>query len=303
MLKSTLLFLSRRKSLRNVMENSQVFSGLTKRFVAGKTLEQALRVAQRLNAEGILVSLDCLGEDVTSLEEAEHSCRSYLEALEGLAGRGIDATVSIKLTQFGLGLSEDLCQTNVTRLVEAAGRRGQAVEVDMESSEYTERTLRLVEGLHERHGRVRAVVQAYLYRTAEDVERLCAKNVPVRLCKGAYRESAAVAYQGRGEVNASYRRLMRALLVRGNYPGIATHDEAMIREALRFAAENRIPPSRFEFQMLYGIRRDLQRYLVAQGYRLRLYVPYGVAWYPYFMRRLAERPSNLLFLARNLLRR
>jgi proline dehydrogenase len=188
------------------------------------------------------------------------------------------------------------------RLVSEAARLGKTVEIDMESSEYTDRTLEIACAMHEAHGNVRAVVQAYLRRSEKDVERMCAQRVPVRLCKGAYKEPATLAFATKREVDTSYIRLMRVLLERGAYPGLATHDQRIIEEAHRFARERGIPPERYEFQMLYGIRRDLARRFVAEGYRIRLYVPFGEAWYPYFMRRLAERPANLLFLMRNMLK-
>ncbi|MGA2327372.1 MAG: proline dehydrogenase family protein [Bryobacteraceae bacterium] len=301
-LRSSLLFLSRRKALRRWMETSALVRPLTARFVAGQTLEEALGVCARLERDGVMITLDRLGENVTSLEEAEVSREGYIEALRRIADLGFEASVSIKLTQFGLDLSEDACRANAGRLVEEARRLGRVVEIDMESSDYVDRTLRLVVELHESFGNVRSVIQAYLHRSQKDVERLCEKRVPVRLCKGAYREPASVAFRRKGEVDENYVRLMKTLLERGNYPALATHDERIISEAQRFAAAAGIGPERFEFQMLYGIRRDLERRFVEEGYRLRLYVPYGQAWYPYFMRRLAERPANLFFLMRNLVR-
>lgn len=285
------------------METSSTAGILTKRFVAGRTLERGLEVCRRLNGEGILATLDYLGENVTSVPEARAFTEAYLEAVRRIAQAKLNASVSIKLTQFGLGLSDDICRENVEGLVAAAKELGGFVEVDMESSGYVSRTLDLVTELHERHGSVRAVIQAYLYRSADDIDMLCRKGVPVRLCKGAYREPPSLAFSRKREVNENYVRLMRILLEHGVYPGLATHDEKMIEHTRRFAKERGIPADRFEFQMLYGIRRDLQRRLISAGCPLRLYVPYGDAWYPYLMRRLAERPANLLFLARNLLRR
>ena len=302
MLRSGLLYLARHQALRRWLETSPSAGRLTSRFVAGLTLEDALAVAERLEREGILSSLDHLGESVTSLDEAAPSRDEYLEAVERLSSRSPQSTVSIKLTQFGLHLSEDACRANVDRLIRAAARLGRMVEIDMESSEYVERILQISSDTHASYGNVRAVIQAYLYRSEKDIERLCGLRVPVRLCKGAYHEPAAVAFQRKRDVDSNYVRLMKILLERGNYPGIATHDEKIIREAQRFTRERAIPPDRYEFQMLYGIRRDLARSFAAGGYRIRLYVPYGKAWYPYFMRRLAERPANLLFLARNLLK-
>jgi len=302
-LRSLLLYLSRQKQMRRWMETSPTAGRLTKRFVAGQTLDKGLEVCRRLNGEGILVTLDHLGENVTSIEEAAGSRDAYLEALHRIAEQRLEATVSIKLTQFALDLSEEVCRSNLDHLVAAARELGGVVEMDMESHEYVDRTLGLVSEMHERHGRVRGVIQAYLRRSAEDVERLCALGIPVRLCKGAYKEPRSVAFPNKRDVDANYLHLARVLLEKGAYPALATHDPKMIGGALRYVREHSIPPERFEFQMLYGIRRDLQRRLVADGFRLRLYVPYGDAWYLYFMRRLAERPATVVFLVRNLLRK
>ena len=302
MLRSLLLFLSHQSWLRHWIETSSIADRITKRFVAGRTLEQELAVCRRLNAENILASLDHLGENVQSLEEAENSCDTYMEALDQIAALGLKATVSIKLTQFGLDFSTDACRENVERLVERAKIIGTHIEIDMESSEYVDRTLEIVYGLHEKYGSVRAVIQAYLYRSEKDIENLNLQGIPVRLCKGAYSEPPAVAFSKKAEVDANFVRLMERLLENGTYPAIASHDEKIIQRALAFVRERNLGLERFEFQMLYGIRRDLQRKLVKAGYWLRLYVPYGNAWYPYFMRRLAERPANVLFLIRNLLR-
>jgi proline dehydrogenase len=302
MLRTGLLYLAHHQGLRRWLETAPSAGRLTSRFVAGLTLDDALAVAERLEREGILASLDHLGESVTSLDEAAAARDEYIEAIERLSGRSPRSAVSIKLTQFGLHLSEEACRANVDRLMRAAARLGRMVEIDMESSEYTERILQISIDMHASYGNVRAVVQAYLHRSEKDVERLCGLRVPVRLCKGAYQEPATVAFQRKREVDANYVRLMKILLERGTYPGLATHDEKIIREARRFTRERAIPPDRYEFQMLYGIRRDLARAFAAGGYRIRLYVPYGKAWYPYFMRRLAERPANLLFLARNVLK-
>ncbi len=303
MLRSILLFLSEQPQLRRWMETSPTAERLTKRFVAGRTLERELEVCRRLNCEGILVTVDHLGEKVASVEDAAASLESYLEALRRIAAEKVDASISIKLTQFGLDLSEEICRQNVEKLLAGACKAGGYVEMDMESREYVDRTLAIAADMHERFGRVRSVIQAYLYRSGEDIAALCRKRVPVRLCKGAYREPPSVAYPNKSQVNESYKRLTEVLLEQGNYPAIATHDPNMIDHALQVAAKKGVPKSGFEFQMLYGIRRDLQARLVREGYRLRLYVPYGDAWYPYFMRRLAERPANLLFLLRNLVRR
>jgi proline dehydrogenase len=297
------LFLSRLVWLRRRMETSAAARRLAGRFVAGETLNDALVVGGRLKAEGIALTLDRLGESVTSLDEATAARDEYLHAVAGLPQFGAERNVSLKLTQFGLDLSLDACRANVEQLVKRAAELGGFVRVDMESSGYVDRTLGLVTDLHTRYGAVGTVIQSYLYRAQGDVENLCARGVRVRLCKGAYLESATVAFPAKTDVDRNYVTLMKILLERGNYPAIATHDERMIGETKAFAAAKKVPRENFEFQMLYGIRRDLQRKLVAEGYRLRLYVPFGKAWYPYYMRRLAERPANLLFVLRNLFRR
>ncbi len=303
MLRRSLLYLSGQPWLRRWMEHSPISRKLTSRFVAGRTLADAIGVIHQLSSENILGTLDHLGENVSSLEDAAASTDSYLEALAEIERAALGATVSVKLTQLGLNFSEQACRANSRRLVERARVIGTRVEVDMESSAYTDRTLRLVTELHgDFPGHVRAVIQAYLYRSEADVRMLCARGIPVRLCKGAYQESISVAFARKAEVDANYIKLMKVLLVEGTHPAIAGHDENIVRQAIRHIQEQNIAPDRYEFQMLYGIRRDLQRQLIARGFRLRLYVPYGDAWYPYFMRRLAERPANVLFLAKNLLR-
>lgn len=285
------------------MENSSISQRLTSRFVAGSTLQDGIKVLQDLSRQGILGTLDFLGENVHSLQEAAQSRDSYIAAQCAIERSGFPATVSIKLTQFGLEFSEEECLRNVIELVERALKVESRVEIDMESSEYTDRTLDIVTRLQDQFpGSVRAVIQAYLYRSEADVRMLSERQIPVRLCKGAYREPASVAFPRKEDVDANYVKLMLLLFDEGTYPAIASHDEKIVTKALHYVKEQKISRDRFEFQMLYGIRRDLQRKLISQGYRLRLYVPYGDAWYPYFMRRLAERPANVLFLARNLLR-
>jgi proline dehydrogenase len=302
MTRQLFLFLSHQKNLRRWMETSSLSKKLTQRFIAGQNLNDELEVCRRLFGERILATADRLGESVTSIEEANAARDSYLEALDQLCELKIGATVSIKLTQFGLDFSTEKCLDNVRVLVQKAKSFGSRIEIDMESSGYTDRTLEIVTKLHEELGPVRAVIQAYLRRTADDIAMLCDRGIPVRLCKGAYDEPHSVAFASKAEVDANYIAQTKVLLDRGTYPAIATHDEKMIDAALAHIRERGIQPEQFEFQMLYGIRRDLQSRLVAAGYRLRLYVPYGDAWYPYFMRRLAERPANVFFLARNLLR-
>jgi proline dehydrogenase len=301
MIRRFILYLSGQRTLRRWMETHRFARRLTQRFVAGETLDDVLTVAANLSAEGIFTALDHLGENVTTLAEAVASTDSYLAALDEIAARRLPATVSIKVTQFGMDLSGDACLDNVRRLVRRAQETGSRVEIDMESTRYTDRTLQVAAAVRE-IGDIRCVIQAYLHRSAADVEFLNRRAIPVRLCKGAYDEPPEVAFPNKRDVDQNYLLLMRMLLDHGAYPAIATHDERMIDETVRYVQGRGIGPDRFEFQMLYGIRRDLQRSLIARGYRLRLYVPYGTAWYPYFMRRLAERPANALFLARNLFR-
>jgi proline dehydrogenase len=303
MLRRTLLYLSERSWLRRWMEESSLSRRLTARFIAGRSLHEGIHVLQRLLRERIFGTLDFLGENVRSLEDAGRSRDSYLAALSEIERAGLPATISIKLTQLGLDFSQTACHANVAALVERARAIGSRVEIDMESSSYTGRTLEMVCSLQESFpGHVRAVVQAYLYRSEADIRMLSVRNIPVRLCKGAYGEPATVAFPRKSEVDDNYVRLMKFLLAEGAYPAIASHHEAILRTAVRHIKEHNLAADRFEFQMLYGIRRDLQREIVSQGFRLRLYVPYGDAWYPYFMRRLAERPANLFFLAKNLVR-
>lgn len=302
MVRAFFLFLSRQKQLRRWMETSALAQRLSSRFVAGETLGQALAVSRKLNAEGITVTLDHLGESVTTLAEADEARDIYLRALDAIHAGGIQGNVSLKLTQFGLDLNSDRCLANVEQLVRRAAELANFVRVDMESSEYADRTLALVRTLHARHGAVGVVIQAYLYRSKDDIEKLSAGKIRVRLCKGAYLEPATVAFPRKADVDRNYVELTRYLLTHGVYPAIATHDEAIIEQTKQFVEANGIARDGFEFQMLYGIRRDLQRRLVAEGYRLRLYVPFGKAWYPYYMRRLAERPANAFFILRNLFR-
>jgi proline dehydrogenase len=284
------------------METSPLARRLATRFVAGETLEQALDVARRLKNEGITVTLDHLGESVTNLEEASAARDAYLRSVDALHQAGLECNVSLKLTQFGMDISYDQCLANVEQLVRKAGEVGGFVRVDMESSEYTDRTLKLVGDLFARNGNVGTVIQSYLRRSRADIEALNGAGIRVRLCKGAYLEPATEAFPEKGDVDRNYLDLAKLLLDRGVYPAIATHDEKLIVAIERYVAEKKITRDAFEFQMLYGIRRDLQARLVTEGYRLRLYVPYGRAWYPYYMRRLAERPANVFFILRNLFR-
>jgi proline dehydrogenase len=280
--------------------------------VAGSTVDEAIAVAAQLNREGIDVSLDCLGESVTAAVQAEHSGAMYHQMLDAIAARGLRANVSLKLTQMGMDIPAAAGQTEagpalaeriVGELVEHAARIGSFVRIDMEGSPYTEATIAMTERLHRASpGAVGTVLQAYLMRTAADVERLLQQGIRIRLCKGAYQEPPSIAYAAKSQVDANYSALMKRLVASPVFCGIATHDETLISELRRFVSERGIQKRAFEFQMLYGIRRDLQRKLIAEGFGVRVYVPFGTEWYPYFMRRLAERPANVLFLARNFFR-
>ena len=303
MLRHLFLTLSRQPNLRRFFEHSPRAQGFTSRFIAGQTLAAGIAVSRQLAARGISTALDHLGENVTTEAAAVAAGAEILAALDatGDTPAPSPATVAIKLTQFGLDLGDELCLRQVDPLFARARALGTRVEIDMESSAYTARTLAIVKQMHAAHGCVRAVLQAYLYRTENDVAELNRLGVPVRLCKGAYQEPPDVAYPRKADVDANFVKLMETLLGKGTDPAIASHDEQILLRALAYARQRGLLPERYEFQMLYGIRRQWQQRLVDEGQRLRLYVPYGEAWYPYFMRRLAERPANVLFLATNLL--
>lgn len=301
MLRSALLYLSGQQQIFKFVRNNRLAKSFANRFVAGESLDSALTAVARLNARGITASLDLLGESVHNEAEARAAGEGYIRMLDRIHERKADANVSVKLTAMGLDISEDLCVAIMHKILQRARDYSTFVRIDMESSEYTQRTLDLFEGrLYPAYREnVGIVLQSYLYRAFTDVERANLVKARVRLCKGAYQEPETVAYPDKKDVDASYIRCMHELLLHGNYPGIATHDEAIIREAKRFAKERDIAPNRYEFQMLYGVRRDLQDRLVREGYRMRVYVPFGTQWYPYLMRRLAERPANVAFLTGN----
>ena len=306
MLRAAFIALSENRSLRHLAESSSIGHRVSDRFVAGMTVEDALRATEETNALGMSVSIDNLGENVTNADEAQQSARLYHELLDRITERRLEANVSLKLTHMGFDVDQRLATDIVSGLVEHARQKQNFVRVDMEGSPYTQRTLDLVQSVHSHngnHGSVGAVIQAYLRRSEDDIRRLTAQGIRVRLCKGAYKEPAEIAFPDKCDVDANYVKLMKILLKSGVYHGIATHDEKMIEATIQFAHTETIPASAFEFQMLYGIRRDLQRKLVHQGWRMRVYIPFGTEWYPYFMRRLAERPANALFVARNLLRK
>jgi proline dehydrogenase len=306
-LRALFISLSASRWLRAVAERSSMGKRMSGRFVAGTEVEHALDVAQSLNRSGLGVSVDNLGENVTSSDEALHSVELYRQMLAEISARGLNANVSLKLTHMGLDVDAKLAYDNVSALVAQAAsmQPKNFVRVDMEGSPYTQRTLDFVHELHRNPGNkgvVGAVIQSYMRRSEDDVARLLKDGIRIRLCKGAYKEPAEIAYQDKAEVDANYIKLMKVLLKSGIYHGLATHDEKIIREAKAFATCENIARDAFEFQMLYGIRRDLQQSLVREGWRMRVYVPFGTEWYPYLMRRLAERPANVWFVARNLFR-
>jgi proline dehydrogenase len=273
-----------------------------RRFVAGETIDEALAACRALQAQGAHVTLDLLGESVTSLAEADTATRAYVDTMRQMADGGVERNISLKLTQLGLDIDRAICVDNVRRILETAKPLDFFVRIDMENVPYVQRTIDVFDVIWQQEYRnAGLVLQSALYRSEADLEHLVALGARVRLVKGAYKEAKSVAYQRKADVDAAYRRMMQTLLLRGNYPAIATHDEAMIAEAKRLATEHGIGRDRFEFQMLYGIRRDLQAALLHEGYRLRVYVPYGREWFPYFMRRLGERPANVFFVARSVL--
>jgi proline dehydrogenase len=304
MLRNTLLYLSNQPRIFRFVRNNTMAKKFASRFVAGETLNDALGAVRALNAKGITASLDLLGESVRNEREARAAAAEYMTILDRIKQQQLDANVSLKLTAMGLDISEELCVGIMHDVLDRARQYDTFVRLDMESSAYTERTLRLFyDRLYPAYkDNVGIVLQSYLYRTSSDVEQAASAKCRVRLCKGAYKEPAAVAYPEKKEVDANYVKCMHVLMERGNYAGIATHDPAIIAEAKRFAKDRNIDPSRFEFQMLYGVRRDLQEQLVREGYHMRVYVPFGTQWYPYLMRRLAERPANVAFITGNVMR-
>jgi proline dehydrogenase len=304
MFRSTLLYLSSQPRIFRFVRNNKLAKRFASRFVAGEKLDEALAAVRDLNAKGISASLDLLGESVTNEREARATGNEYVRILDRIHQQSLDANVSLKLTAMGLDISEELCISIMHDVLDRARDYGTFVRLDMESSAYTDRTLalfydRLYPAYKENVG---IVLQSYLYRTSSDVERAVQAKCRVRLCKGAYKEPASVAFPDKREVDKNYVKCMQLLIEHGNYPGIATHDPAIIDQAKAFVAAHNIDQSRLEFQMLYGIRRDLQAQLVSEGYRMRVYVPFGTQWYPYLMRRLAERPANVAFITGNVMR-
>jgi proline dehydrogenase len=304
-LRSSFIALSRNRPLRRFSERSSLGRSLSSRFVAGMEIEDVLHAAEMLQAQGIASTLDSLGENVTTPAEAQRHADIYHRLLDAIHARNLRANVSVKLTQMGMDLDPEHASAKeiVSGLVDHAVAAGTFVRVDMEGSEYTQATIDMVSALHAQpanRGHIGIVIQAYLYRSESDIAALTADGIRIRLCKGAYQEPVSVAFAAKPDVDANFVKLTRQLLASGIYHGIATHDQAMIDAARNFVRKENIDSEDFEFQMLYGVRRDLQRSLVKEGFNVRVYVPFGAEWYPYFMRRLAERPANVIFLARNL---
>src|SRR5438552_18584450 len=302
--RSALIYLSRQERLKEFATHFKLFKKLTTRFIAGENINEAIAAIRDLNARGCSASFDHLNESVTSTAETEAEVREYLDVLARIDESGIDSNVSIKLTQFGLAIDPELAYQNARRVVEDAARRGNFVRIDMEGSNVTQATIDVFKRLRSEFGLndVGIVLQSYLRRTMDDARELLKIPARIRLCKGAYDEPASVAYPDKKDVDDNYVRVMQLLLASGTFHGIATHDPKMIDATIEFAQREGIGKDAFEFQMLYGIRRDLQEQLARDGYRMRVYVPYGKHWYPYFMRRLAERPANIWFVLKNFLK-
>ncbi len=304
-MRSSLLWLSRRRSLGRLATRLPITRSMVARFVAGESLEEALAALERLRAQGLRTTVDVLGEAVTSADAARAAADEYLATLDALAAHGLDRNVSVKLSQMGLGLGGDACRANLERILARAATHDAFVRIDMEDHATTDATLALWRALrpvNSGRGDSGVVIQAALRRSPADVDALIGDAARIRLCKGAYVEPATVAWPAKADVDRAYRQLMERLLEDGTFPAIATHDEQLIGRAVEFARANGIEPERFEFQMLYGVRRDLQERLVRAGFGVRVYVPFGTQWYPYFMRRLAERPANVAFVLRSILR-
>jgi proline dehydrogenase len=306
-LRALFISLSESHWLRAVAERSSIGQKISSRFVAGTQVEDVLRATRAINESGPTVSIDNLGENVSNVEEARASAQLYHQLLDDIAEQKLNANISLKLTHMGLDVDEQLARDQVSGLVAKAAAMNPRnfVRVDMEGSPYTQRTLDFVHELHRTPGNqgcVGAVIQSYMRRSESDVEKLLAEGIRIRLCKGAYKEPPEIAFQPKSEVDANYVKLMKILMKSKVYHGLATHDENIINQAKAFATKERISRDAFEFQMLHGIRRDLQQGLVRDGWRMRVYIPFGTEWYPYLMRRLAERPANVLFIAKNLFR-
>jgi proline dehydrogenase len=303
MLKGTLLYLAQNATARNFVMHNRAVRAVSRRFVAGEALDDAIEATRALNQRKMHVSLDHLGENVSDAKMATSAAQDYIAILDCIKHSGVDANISIKLTALGLDISQELCEQNICRILEHAQEFPIFVRIDMEGSAYTEQTVDITLRMHKQYEHTGTVIQSCMHSSKKHVEELIVQGVRVRLVKGAYKEPKSVAFQQKSEVDHNFVRLMTLLVQRGNYPAIATHDEAIINATCKFARDHGISKSAFEFQMLYGIRRDLQEKLVSRGYNMRIYVPYGSQWYPYLMRRMAERPANLLFVMGNAIRR
>ncbi len=302
MFRTLLLYLSERETPKKMLSRNAWGRRLAQRFIAGEELADALCVVRQLNQEGFEVTLDYLGEAVHEPATAEEACRVYVEILDRLAQEGLRSHISVKLTQLGLAIDESLTVRLLRSVCERAWLHRTFVRIDMESSEYVDATLRVFRALDAPRDALGVVIQCYLYRSEKDVDELLKEGACMRLVKGAYKEPPDVAFPRKKDVDCNFQKLAEMMLASGNYHAIATHDERLIAAAIAYARAQNLGPDKFEFQMLYGIRRRLQRDLLKQGWRVRVYVPYGRQWYAYFMRRLAERPANLFFLMRNLFR-
>jgi proline dehydrogenase len=302
MLKDTLLYLSQSSRLRDFVIQNKITRSASRRFVAGEALDDAVEATRRLNQQGIQVALDLLGENVSDEVEARAATQDYISAIDLASKTDIAANISVKLTALGLDVSHELCEENLFSILKCGQEHNVFVCIDMEGSAYTARTIEIIRHAHQIYTQVGTVIQSYLHRSRADIEQLVDEHVRIRLVKGAYQEPQSIAYQDKASVDQNYLQLMKVLLARGNFPAIATHDEALLDAACAFVRDHGINKEAFEFQMLYGIRRDLQEKLVKQGYNMRVYVPYGSQWYPYLMRRMAERPANLMFVLTNIVR-
>jgi proline dehydrogenase len=297
-----LLFLARKEGFKNFALKFKIFRDTAARFVAGETLDDAVRAVRQAKLQSATATLDLLGEDTRSQEDAQGACRDIIGTLDRIRSEKLDCNVSVKLTQLGLGIDPESAYGNLLQIVEHARAKGNFIRVDMEDGKYTQRTLDMVTRTHEQFDNIGTVIQSYLYRSRQDVIELMKRRIPIRLVKGAYLEPGSIAFQKKKDADSNFVELMQMLLTGETYNAIATHDEAIINTTKAFAGSHNISKDHFEFQMLFGIRRDLQVRLAQEGFKVRIYIPYGARWYPYFMRRLAERPANVLFILRNLFR-
>lgn len=299
MLKAILLYLSRQKAIQNFMVNFGVTRRVVDRFVSGEELEDGLDAVKKVNSEGAIATLDHLGEEVSERGEAIAATEVYLDALDLIKDNGVDTNVSVKPTQVGLKIDQQFCEENFAKIIERANKHHNFVRMDMEGSDCTQETLDVFKSLRKRHDNVGIVIQSYLYRSEQDVHEVLQLGGRIRLCKGAYKEPKEIAFPKKRQVDENFVKLMEKMLLSGICHGIATHDEKLIEKTKEFAQKKNIPKENFEFQLLYGIRTELRHQLVRDGYNVRVYIPFGRQWYPYFMRRLAERPANLFFFLKN----